>query len=388
MQQAPPDIVSPVVQVAYNPDNAWESTSSDSPPSSSSYASTTGVVGANPPTVHNPPKPSCNNGTKVGNMVGASIKLNFTGVEAALLFVPSKLGASYSVKLDDLEEKEFNSYKEDFTACEVNQTWSVTGLPNQLHTITVTIKGDGLSAVVPGSAAGGTQLEYSGLIFKGPTPITDQPPSSGVSKWVIIGASIGGAILLIAIGITAFICVRRRRQNRVPPSQMVQTEQAAFGHNRLASTATTMAPPGGRPSSHHPTPVGSPTPQFLPSPRVGPMDSTFIPSSSPPQSPPLSPRSMSTTWQESSSHIYGPRPMSMTASEYGGHQTSPISQGRPMSMNTGYTYQNPGMNAYTGVSNPYNNGVPGSPPARGYAQENPFVSGHSRNTSYSQNPFE
>ena len=149
--------------MVYNPVDAWALTSPDS---SSNVVSTTGVTGGNTPTVQAPLlRASCNNGTKVGNRVGSTIKLNFTGVEAALLIVPSRDGASYTIKLDDEDEKLLDSYKPEFTACEVHQSWSVAGLTNQLHTITVTIKGEGNSAAVQGSAAGGTQLEFSGIMY-------------------------------------------------------------------------------------------------------------------------------------------------------------------------------------------------------------------------------
>ncbi|KAG8829360.1 hypothetical protein FRC20_008672, partial [Serendipita sp. 405] len=200
-------------------------------------------------------------------------------VEASLLIVKSRLGGTYDIKLDDKDSIEYDSYNADANSCQVSTQWSVANLDNKPHTIVVTIKGE--SAVVQGSAAGATQLEFSGLIYKGPVKPPSSSSSSGISKWAILGLSLGGVLLLAILAILICISVRRRRRQRAEFAPNVNTT------------------PGPEMDQRQPPQLASPVPyqvqQFSTTPGVGPGSGTVTPAAAtvgamspfatPPQSP-------------------------------------------------------------------------------------------------------
>jgi hypothetical protein len=158
VQEASPEVSNQYVHQAYEPVDAWSTTTDQS---------TTYLSGGDPGNHVAPPISSCNNGTKISNKVGSTIKLSFTGVEASLLIVKSQLGGAYSVQLDDEPPQTLSSYKPDGdNGCQVSSQWTRTDLVNKPHNITLIIKGEDPN--VQGSSAG-TQLEYSGFMYVPPS---------------------------------------------------------------------------------------------------------------------------------------------------------------------------------------------------------------------------
>jgi len=72
--------------------------------------------------------------------------------------VPGAMGGAYNVKIDNEDPVPLNNYKADTTSCQVSTPWSRTGLTNEPHDITVTVKGS------PAGSLGGSQVEFNGLV--------------------------------------------------------------------------------------------------------------------------------------------------------------------------------------------------------------------------------
>lgn len=236
VQEAPPDPPpNPVCSIDYLPNDVWTTSGSGtSPPPNSGNGNGT-------QTAHLPPVSQCNNGTRVSNRIGSQIHLKFYGTEVSLLMVPGMKGGDFDVKIDDEEPETVSNYKPGVSDCQVSTAWNRTGLPNKPHEVTIIVKGS-----TAGAAAGGSNVEFNGLIFKGPQTGSSSGPNIGL----IVGATVGGVVLFAALAALTVVIVKKRRARQAnevhsdtgpaslaSPSFRPQTVMSAHsGHTRADSS--------------------------------------------------------------------------------------------------------------------------------------------------------